>query len=237
MIVMKGVMDYGEPERNDIFRPFAARAAAEVLIGFLRRHLEPQKGKSPSEILSENVYQQRPKESPATLLNARSQVVPFFEVIRDKELKDLEQWREHDNPVSARLFVGAGGSGKTRLFIEWARRMRDEEGWFAGFVEEDLTDDDIEVLLTSSNPTLVVIDYAECRPWLGKFLRQVANSSSSGANTLRVALLARDVADWWNAQLESDDAIRFLLTEYEPMRLANISVDGPLRGQVWETRL
>jgi tetratricopeptide (TPR) repeat protein/nucleoside phosphorylase len=233
MIVAKGVMDYGEPDRNDIFRPFAARAAAEVLIGFLRQHLEPKKGKSPAEILSENIYPPRRNGSPATLLNARSQVVPFFPEIRDTELKDLEQWHQHDSPVSARLFVGAGGSGKTRLFIEWARRMR-EQGWFAGFVEDEPTEEDIEVLLTSSKPTLVVIDYAESRPWLGKFLRQVAKRSSQEANTLRVALLARDVADWWEAQLESDHAIRRLLTEYEPTRLANISVDGPLRVQVWE---
>ncbi|MBM4328088.1 MAG: hypothetical protein FJ118_13110, partial [Deltaproteobacteria bacterium] len=72
MIVVKGVMDHAEPDRNDIFRPFAARAAAEVLIGFLRQHLEPQgdkptgsrrkqveaeRGKSPKDILSDNIFQ------------------------------------------------------------------------------------------------------------------------------------------------------------------------------------
>ncbi|MHC4171106.1 MAG: hypothetical protein ACYSWQ_29550, partial [Planctomycetota bacterium] len=40
-IVVKGVMDHAEPDRNYGFRPFAARAAGEVLLGFLRQHLEP----------------------------------------------------------------------------------------------------------------------------------------------------------------------------------------------------
>ncbi len=39
MIVAKGVMDHAEPDRNYGFRAFAARAAAEVLIGFLRQNL------------------------------------------------------------------------------------------------------------------------------------------------------------------------------------------------------
>lgn len=40
MIVVKGVMDYANPDRTQNCRIFAARAAAEVLIGFLREQLE-----------------------------------------------------------------------------------------------------------------------------------------------------------------------------------------------------
>ena len=46
-IVAKGVMDYAEPGRGQGFRAFAARAAAEVLLGFLRRHLRPCRGARP----------------------------------------------------------------------------------------------------------------------------------------------------------------------------------------------
>jgi nucleoside phosphorylase len=39
-IVVKGVMDHGDPSKNDECRLFAARAAAEVLIQFLRDNLD-----------------------------------------------------------------------------------------------------------------------------------------------------------------------------------------------------
>ncbi|MEW6529660.1 MAG: tetratricopeptide repeat protein [Thermodesulfobacteriota bacterium] len=249
MIVVKGVMDYGEPERKDIFRSFAARAAAEVLIGFLRQHLEPQgdeltgsrlkhgepkADKSRKDVLSENIYKDVPSAAnPATLLNARYQVVPFFDDLRATELKDLEQWCADDKATSVRLFVGAGGSGKTRLFIEWARRMRDR-GWFAGFVREELSEEDMEILLTPWKPCLVVIDYAESRPRLSDFLIRVAERSSNGGQPLRVALLAREIADWWNALQESNDALRHLLSEHLPTRLETVPMEGPLRLEVWK---
>lgn len=39
MIVMKGVMDFADPEKNDNFKAFAARASAECLLAFLRENL------------------------------------------------------------------------------------------------------------------------------------------------------------------------------------------------------
>jgi nucleoside phosphorylase len=42
-IVMKGVMDVANPDRDDRYKTFAARASAEVLLRFLRKHLEPAK--------------------------------------------------------------------------------------------------------------------------------------------------------------------------------------------------
>jgi len=40
-IVVKAASDYGDGDKNDLFRKFAARASAEVLLRFLRRELEP----------------------------------------------------------------------------------------------------------------------------------------------------------------------------------------------------
>jgi len=46
MIVMKGVMDYADGEKNDNFKNFAARASAECLIAFLRENLESKERSS-----------------------------------------------------------------------------------------------------------------------------------------------------------------------------------------------
>lgn len=37
-LVVKGVSDHADPQKDDSFREFAARAAAEVLFAFLRKH-------------------------------------------------------------------------------------------------------------------------------------------------------------------------------------------------------
>jgi nucleoside phosphorylase len=38
-LVMKGVMDFADLEKDDHFKLFAARASAECLLAFLREHL------------------------------------------------------------------------------------------------------------------------------------------------------------------------------------------------------
>lgn len=40
MIVVKGVQDFADPDKDDSFRGYAARAAAEFLLAFLRQYLE-----------------------------------------------------------------------------------------------------------------------------------------------------------------------------------------------------
>lgn len=233
MIVVKGVMDYAEPERYHGFRHFAARASAEVLIGFLRAHLEPGPEKTPEQILSPNIRKRPSATNPGTLLNARYRVVDFFDEPRRAELDDLEAWCADARATSARLFVGPGGAGKTRLFIEWSRRLR-ERGWYAGFVPDRPSDQDMKVLLGSPRPTLVVVDYAECRPALLDLLRRVSSRPAGQDAPLRVALLAREVADWWRVLLELDEAVRSMLLDYEPARLEPVPVEGPLRLRIWE---
>jgi len=49
-IVVKGVMDFAEPGRTYQYRSYAARAAAEVLLGFLRDNLVPR-GRTAADVL------------------------------------------------------------------------------------------------------------------------------------------------------------------------------------------
>lgn len=48
MIVMKGVMDHADPDKNDNFKEFGARASAECMVAFLRQNLPAHRGKEDS---------------------------------------------------------------------------------------------------------------------------------------------------------------------------------------------
>lgn len=50
-IIVKAVSDYGDNDKDDSFRKFAARASAETLIRFLRKHLKPLRKVSASDPL------------------------------------------------------------------------------------------------------------------------------------------------------------------------------------------
>lgn len=96
----------------------------------LRQELEPAT-RSAADILRIDTFDRGDRTNPAVLLNARYEVVPFFEASRSQELAELERWCADPTPVGARLFTGPGGAGKTRLFIEWSKRLR-ARGWVAG---------------------------------------------------------------------------------------------------------
>jgi tetratricopeptide (TPR) repeat protein/nucleoside phosphorylase len=231
MIVVKGVMDDASPAKSDRVRQFAARAAAEVLIGFLRQHTEPRTP-SAADMFGSGALTRPTDHNPATLLNARYAYVPFDEELRIDELRDLESWCGDPRPVLARLFVGPGGAGKTRLFIEWCERLR-RRGWLAGFLREHPTEEAAGILLRSGSATVAVIDYAESRSQLLAFVRALAKGTSSAATRLRIVLLARAPSDWWQSLLGLDDDVRHLLTDREPRRLAAVSAEGPLRQRVF----
>ena len=61
MIVMKGVMDYADQDKNDNFKKFAARASSECLIAFLRENLSSAEGatKKTEEGLAERAAEHR----------------------------------------------------------------------------------------------------------------------------------------------------------------------------------
>lgn len=184
----------------------------------------------PLGLLLSGAFDAPSHKNPATLLNARYRVVPFFEAIRETEITLLEDWRASDESTSVRLFTGPGGSGKTRLFIEWIERLR-SRGSAAGFLETDASDADVNTVATTQDAVVVVIDYAETRhEQLVRLLRAVARRSSGPR--LRIALLAREVGDWWLALQKADTGIKCLLAASEPHRLRAVSVDFDQRGEV-----
>ena len=71
---------------------------------------------------------------PSVLLRPEYGVVPFTG--REEILDRVHQWCVADPPFSVQLYVGPGGSGKTRLMMEACRRMR-IAGWDARFLDNE----------------------------------------------------------------------------------------------------
>jgi tetratricopeptide (TPR) repeat protein len=176
--------------------------------------------------------------SPARLLLAKHEVVAWDDDLRRQELETLEQWTHASRSLSVRLFTGPGGSGKTRLFVEWCKRLRDKN-WDAGLLPNSLIDkdctevDDVETLVTNDRPTFLFIDYAESRGYLEQFLTQACalRAGQKDLPPLRIALLARAEADWYLALRASSLDLQELLDWNSPVELREVPLDGSQRDR------
>jgi tetratricopeptide (TPR) repeat protein len=155
--------------------------------------------------------------TPGQLLTATYEVIPFREAGREEELAALAAWCEDAARRDVLLLTGEGGAGKTRLAIEWCRRLR-HRGWHAGFLRWDRQAADLDLLLAGAAPRLIVLDYAETRPTLlTELLYKMALDRGTGPR-VRLLLLSRRAGDWWDALRRGDERseIAALLAPSEP---------------------
>ncbi len=120
MIVAKGVTDHADRDKDDSFRAFSARAAAEFVLAFLRREL-PQR-------------EPRPERKRAGRVSiARLPVPGRFFVGRGDELRRLDEaWTDpHQHVIS---IVAWGGVGKSALVRHWLATLEGEDYRGADFV-------------------------------------------------------------------------------------------------------
>lgn len=154
----------------------------------------------------------RPDRSPpGALLRADHEgAVPFHG--REKETADIESWCSDDAVVGVRLYTGAGGMGKTRLFIELCKSL-EAKGWRAGFLNKQAANAEPELwseIISQQGPLLVVVDYAETRrKELGYLLREAFKADTG---TIRIVLLARAASDWWDIMKTEGDGVGELLS-------------------------
>jgi tetratricopeptide (TPR) repeat protein len=130
--------------------------------------------------------------SDASLLSAyRTDVVPLLG--READMDSLLRWAECERDISIRVLTGGAGRGKTRLAMEFARKLG-AKGWLAGFA----TDSELDRFRKQSNaadwgwkaPTLVVIDYAASRAdQLHDWIEELVDAKSGFP--LRLLLLER----------------------------------------------
>jgi tetratricopeptide (TPR) repeat protein len=155
--------------------------------------------------------------SPAALLRARRQVIPFRGRVR--LLDDLTDWA-HGSGFAACLLHGPGGQGKTRLAQELARRLSADR-WAWLWLRRDARTEELQVLADAAVPLLVIVDYAETRA--EKVTAAVrAAARHAGTAPLRMLLLARTAGDWWESLRAADPSTAELLDGTPLARLGEL---------------
>lgn len=200
--------------------------------GFADATSEPAVHLVPVSILSDQVVTGRMPRSPSNLLHARYRVVPFFEEVRSAELNALREWLEQPDVPSIRLVTGPGGTGKTRLFIEWCRQLR-QRGWDAGFLPRTAGADELDALLSRPRDTFVVIDYAETHPHLLATLGRIVRANLA-SERFHIALVARNGGDWWTVLGQRDDVLLDHIEMSRPIPVAPVRIERDLRRRAFE---
>jgi cell division protein ZapA (FtsZ GTPase activity inhibitor) len=92
----------------------------------------------------------------------RYKLSPLLE--RDTEMSNLMEFANSDKPFSWWAVIGSGGSGKSRLALEWVETLC-QDGWDAGFLSDSPYDEwlktpDKYMKWIPVGPTAIVVDYA-----------------------------------------------------------------------------
>ncbi|WP_189275265.1 tetratricopeptide repeat protein [Kitasatospora griseola] len=162
-----------------------------------------------------------PVRSPAALLRAARQVVPFHG--RTELLGELVEWCERGG-FGAWLLHGPGGQGKTRLAHELAARLSERQ-WAVLWPRPDAGAEELTDCRLATRPLLIVLDYAEHRT--AQLAALVAAAAAHrGPTAFKLLLLARTDGDWWQQAVTADDTAQDHL-EYAPARRLDPLQDEP----------
>ena len=179
------------------------------------------------------------KKLSSQLLRAEYGVVPFFG--RTQWLQDFKDWCNSDRDFAARLLVGAGGLGKTRLAIEACIQLQlGEKSWETGFVDRKFGDflqaepGIAGELLRLRRDVLLVVDYAETRREQVKALLDTV-LSEQGNRKVRLLLLARSEGDWWKNLIEDNFEYEELLgAGTVPEQLPPLAIEMEARDEIYQ---
>lgn len=177
---------------------FRAAVAAHTEMSTVAFAMEAAEWQDLADLERCNVFESQPT-SPAALLNAHRQVVPFRG--RANILRDLHAWADQPG-LGALLLHGPGGQGKTRLAQQLALELN-EQRWVSLWLKARAVGANLQRLRDRAVPSLIIMDYAESRRMQ---LTALLDELSRYANSMPVKLLmlARTDGDWWeNAQAAS----------------------------------
>jgi hypothetical protein len=176
------------------------------------------------------------------ILNPAFQAVPI--VGREEDLQFLHNWLGTEPKIAVTAMVGPGGSGKTRLALQFLQEL--PETWQGGF----LTGEEADRFLRQENlsewgwqrPTFVMVDYAALMAGtLSRWFAELADHAEPG-DRLRILLLERhaDPNSGWYRDLADGtfhgQAVRELFSPAEPRRVTPLDEAGQ-RRQVLQSGL
>ncbi|CAM2064225.1 Sel1 repeat family protein [Sulfidibacter corallicola] len=153
---------------------------------------------------------------------------PLTELIgRDAEMEDLVSFRDDPQPFLWWSFYGSGGTGKSRLGLEWLREC-EKAGWLPVFLDSHSAWSG-HLQWIPTHPTAIVVDYASSFEDLERWIDHLIGHAKDGAE-VRVLFLDRGVhRPWWIELLtktgHKTDAIRKGQAGHQfrkPQRLQNV---------------
>jgi len=245
-VVIKGVSDHATLEKNDEFHDLAKKNAAKVLKEFLEIVADqlPKIDVVDGIWLPPNVINEQtmnPKNNaPSTLLHAKNENVPFCDDIRQPEIEALQALCRSDSVSRGiiQLFTGPGGIGKTRLMIEWVRRlMVMDPSWQVCFLTQDIdpNSQDFKDIFSQDNHFFFVIDYAECRTNLSAILKILITTATEKKDRMvRVALVARQSGFWWK-ELSSNNLDISGYFHDHVVELQYVPIQGDIRQRLFDS--
>jgi len=245
-VVVKGVSDHATSKKNDRYHKLAKENAAKVLKEFLENVAD----QLPSIDVVDGIWvppvvlggkpMNPMNNAPSTLLHAKNESVPFSDMIRQPEFEALQALCRSDYTSRGiiQLFTGPGGTGKTRLMIEWVRRLKEmDTAWETCFLTQgiDPNSRDFKDIFSQDSHLFFVIDYAECRTNLSSILRiLVAAATEKPDRMIRAALLARHKDVWWK-ELSSNNLDISGYLHGHVVGLCNIPIQGDMRRHLFDS--
>jgi tetratricopeptide (TPR) repeat protein len=144
-------------------------------------------------------------------------------------LTDLCDRTVNGSRTGIAVLAGAGGSGKTRLGLELADRMR-RQGWYAGVLAEGLDSTSMEWLAQVTTPLLVVVDYADARIKDVQNLLQILRARLERHPAI-ILLTARSIEGDWRSEILNRE-----ITNGHPVTVESVQLDDhhPLALQVYQ---
>ena len=153
------------------------------------------------------------RNRPSGMVLAKHRITPFLDF--DQRLNKLINWATSSikpsanalRSVSGRLYVGDGGTGKTRLALELADKL-DDRGWEVARISENADQNRIwRSLVGKTKPRgiLIIIDYVEAKLEALKALAKEASKlSMSDGPPIRILVLSRSSQGWWDGMFSHD---------------------------------
>ena len=199
-------------------------------------HLTRHTQRAPSRAATSQLQQLIPYSRSTTLVG------------RALELADLRRFAASPDPISVRVLTGGGGTGKTRLALDFCDELA-AQGWDSGFVgsgDAGGQAGELQRFAQSPHlstwgwrkPTFIVVDYAASHvsalaTWVAELARRDppdTRDPTQPAHPLRVLLLERHgqassgwVADVFGYGAFNDYPKLGLLNPREPVRVAPLS--------------